>query len=148
MSEVSKLTGIPYPSENDDPWFQGFQMFVDDVDVKHMALFSSVSNILIPPPSVLWNGSSGQLTWDDDFVMPILSSGFLFSIQFGPDQVTRMLTLNDGDKVIITAPYASAKNTTANFSVISGKVSYAPGLFIFGMRYGTRFICNIPQVFT
>lgn len=148
MSQSTKFTNIPFPSETEDPWYGGFVSFTDDLDAKHSALLNTANNVIIPPPSVLWNSSMGQLTWSDDFIVPILSSGFSFKVRFGPDNATRSMLLADGDKVIITVPYTSSNDVVANFAVTSSKVAYQNGLYVFGMRYGTRFIANLPQVFT
>lgn len=151
MSQQTDFCDIPFPSENDDPYWQTFESMMTWFDNQNFALLSSVGNVLVPPGSVNWDASSGQLTWSDDFIMPILSTGgFRFFIRFGPDNATRVLTLNDGDIVVITAPFTSAENIVANFTVIpaGNKVQFASGLFVFGMRVGTRFVANIPQVFT
>ena len=145
----TNLCNIPYPNENDDPYMDGFNSMMTWFDNTNFALLNTVANVLIPPSNLLWDASSGILTWDTDFILPILSSGFQFAIRYGPDAATRMLKLDDGDIVVVTAPFTSASNIVGNFSVIkSGKLAYQQGLFIFGMRYGTRFVANIPQVFT
>jgi len=143
---TSDLTNIPYPDEDQDPFYDTFVDFVTDVDIKFYGLLQSVGNIIIPAPSINWDGV-GVLTWTGDFIMPILKTNFQLAVRFGPDGQTRSMTLNDGDKVVIVAPVTSSENIVANFLVVPGAVAYQAGLFVFGMRVGTRFYANLPQTF-
>lgn len=144
----SAATNIPWPSESDDPYFSGFSYMVSDIDSKIAALTSAAANVIIPPAAMSWNASSGVFSWTGEFVIPIFLAGYNLHIPYGPDKVTSQLILNDGDKVIVTMPYSSGQDVYANFSVITGKVNWSNGIFVFGMRYGNRFISRISQVFT
>lgn len=145
--ESTKLSLIPYPSDNDDPWFEGFQQTIDYVDNQIYGLLVTAGNIIIPPPNIVWNLSLSQLSWDDDFIVNILSSNFSFKIKYGPDGINRSMTLNDGDKVVITVPVSSASDVNGNFKIVSGKLQYATGIYVFGMRVGNKFYANLPTSF-
>jgi hypothetical protein len=145
---ASKLTGLPIPSEDKDPWYDDYVEFVNQVDNQFYGLLSSACHIIVPPTLVDWHAGTGRFSWNDDFRIPILGSGFILNVKFGPDGINRYADLNDGDKLIVTIPITSAGNTVANFQVVSGKVNWANGLFVFGMRMGNNFYANIPTVFT
>lgn len=145
--ETSYFLGLPIPSEDKDPWYDDFKDFVTQVDNGMYGLLASSCGIIAPPPTVTYNNGSGHFEWDDDWKIPILGSGFLLNVKFGPDGINRHVTLADGEKLIVTIPITSATNTYANFQKVSGKVNWNNGLFVFGMRIGNNFYANIPTIY-
>lgn len=138
----------PYPEDNDDPYFEVIDGLFKAQDDSVFGLLNTAGNIIIPPSSVLWNSGTSTLTWNNDFEIPIMSVGFSLSVQFGPDNVNRSATLQDGDRMIVTVPRTSTGAVSANFGVVNGAVSLVSGLFTVGFRRGSRFYANFPQIFT
>lgn len=139
-----------YPDENTDPWFDGFQEFVNDQEATVYGLMSAAlgGNIITGGGAVsfVFNGTTGVLSWTDDFQIPLLSSGFYLNVKYGPDNVTRQMTLHEGDRVVVTVPSVAANNVNANFYVINGKINpdFLTGLFTFGIMKGGKFWANTP----
>lgn len=146
---------MDYPDENQDPYFDRIENFFMQIDQNFFALATlgqpllgggvvSLTNLSVPP-----NPYVGQLIWTQDFEMIVPGSGFSFFIKFGPDQATRSITLNDGDRVIVSIPFISSENISANFTTISGPITSQAqqGLFTLGIyRMGT-FYSNLPRTF-
>lgn len=143
----TRFFNTPYPNEDADPWFEDFQQYTEQIDNQIFGLLSTAGSILIPPSSISFNPSLGRLTWNDDFVMPILGSTHFLNIKFGPDNTNRWIDLNDGDKIIVSVPLASSENINANFAKISGRVVPTAGLFIAGIRRGFNVYMNLPTQF-
>lgn len=151
----TKYFGMDYPDENQDPYFDRIQNFFMQMDENLFALATvaqpmlgggvvTLVNISVPP-----NPYIGQLTWTQDFEMIIPASGFSFFVKFGPDQLNRTITLNDGDRVIVTVPFISSQNINANLSVISGPITSQAqqGLFTLGIYRAGVFYSNLPRTF-
>lgn len=142
----TKFWNFNFPNEDEDPWYDGFVEYGEQNDKAMFGLLSSAAGLIVSP-NITWNGGTGRLSWDADFLMPILGSGFLLEIKYGPDGVNRWIDLNDGDKVIVTCPVISSANVSANFSKVSGKMNPSIGLFVFGFRHGINFYANLPTKF-
>lgn len=136
-----------YPGDNEDPWFEGFESFAQQIDTNLYGLLATAGSILIPPATITFNSLTSRMEWDADFVMPILGSGFLLNIRYGPDNTNRWIDLADGDKLVVTVPVTSSTNVNANFAKISSIVQPVAGLFIAGMRRGSKLYLNLPTEF-
>jgi len=143
MALESDFTKIPYPEEKEDPFFESFQSMVKSIDSKIYGLLASAGNIVIPPNNINWDASQSLLTWDSDFIVPILSTNRKLFVRFGPDQITRTAIIADGEKLIIVAKLTSNEDIVANLQVISNEVPWEDGLFILGMRSGNGLYMNI-----
>jgi len=142
-----------FPEEDTDPWFDDHSDFINRVDASTFALQASCANILIPANNIAWQffygPNYGRLTWDDDFQVPILGSGFFLNISFGPDGQNRFMDLFDGDRVIITIPRTSTGNVLAGkFEISKSKLDARDGLFTVGFSKNNKFYANFPQIFT
>jgi len=146
MALTTQLTEIPYPSEKEDPFFDSFESMVKDIDSKIYGLLSSACNVVIAP-NIVWNASSSLLTWDDDFVVQILSTNRKLLVRYGPDTLSRSATVNDGDKLIIVVPNSSDVNVVANLQIVPANIPWQTGLFILGMRYVNGLYMNISTRF-
>lgn len=146
MALLSSLTEIPYPDEKEDPFFDSFQSMINDMDDKFYGLLSSACNVVVSP-NITWNASGSLLTWDDDFIIPILSTNRKLIVRYGPDLVSRSATVNDGDKLIITVPRSSAQDVIANLQIVSVSIPWQNGLFVLGMRSGNGLYMNISTRF-
>lgn len=136
-----------FPEENDDPYYEKIHTFFDQIDQATFALQNSASNVICPPSSVSWNGLAHTLTWNDDFIIPLMKSGFYLKVQYGPDGVSRSATFVPGQRLVVVIPVTSSGELTANFQVVNSKVAIEHGLFTVGFCYGNRFYANFPQVF-
>jgi|SRR6185295_2567547 len=139
--------GWPYPEENDDPYFDEIAAFFVSQDDTVFGLMNTMANIIIPPSGVNWNPLSMTLTWNADFEIPLMATGFSLFVKYGPDQANRTAVLGDGGRLIVVVPRTSTGNVTANFSVVHGVVPIQTGLFTVGFCRGTHFYANFPQVF-
>ena len=137
-----------HPEENDDPYYDIIADFFIEQDDTTFGLMNTASNIIIPPDIVSWNPIAHMLTWNNDFVIPLMSVGFNLNIQFGPDGLTRAATFAEGDRMIVVVPRTSTGTITANFSLVNGAVNIQNGLFTVGFCRGYKFYANFPQVFT
>lgn len=147
--------GMDYPDENQDPYFDRIENFFMQIDQNFFAMTTlnqpmlgggvvSLTNLSVPP-----NPYVGQLIWTQDFEMMIPASGFSFFVKFGPDGLTRSVILNDGDRLIVTIPYISSANISANFTKISGPITSQPqtGLWTLGIYRAGVFYSNLPKTF-
>ena len=143
MALETDFTKIPYPQEKEDPFYESFKSMIVAVDTKIYGLLSSAGNIVIPPNNMVWDASQSLLTWDSDFIVPILSTNRKLFVRFGPDQVTRTAIINDGEKLIIVAHLTSNEDVVANLQIVNNEVPWQDGLFILGMRSGNGLYMNI-----
>jgi len=144
----TKYFSWTYPEENDDPHFETLEGFFQQQDDTTFGLMNTACNIIIPPTSVVWNGGTKTLTWNDDFEIPLMQAGFSLKIKYGPDGLTRSATFSDGDRMIVSVPRTSSGEVTANFALVNGSTSINSGLFTVGFCRGSLFYANLPQVFT
>lgn len=146
MSNESPFLKIPYPNEDDDPWFEGYQETINSVDEFIYGLMATAVNILIPADNIAFNSGTGILSWTGQFQIPIIGSGYFLNIPYGPDQATPQITLNENDRVVVIVPRNSSKNISGYFTKIAGgKIIGQKGLFTLGMRLNNKFYANIPQ---
>jgi hypothetical protein len=136
-----------FPDENQDPFFDLISAFYAQQDAAVFSLLNTAANIVIPPSIVSWDQNTGTLTWNSDFEVPLMKSGFSLFVKFGPDAINRQAVMNDGDRLVVVAPNESGGTVNANFAVVSGAVAIQQGLFTVGFRRGNRFYGNFPQVF-
>jgi hypothetical protein len=144
----SNFFGWTFPDDTQDPYFDTIRAFFSQQDESVFALLNSASNIIIPPSAVAWSPSFHQLTWNADFEIPLMKSGFSLKVKFGPDGINRFATINDGQRLIVTVPTTSTGEVTANFAVVDGIVTGRNGLFTVGFCRGLNFYANFPQVYT
>lgn len=146
------LTQTPYfkwqiPDENEDPHFDKLVTLFQNIDDAVFGLINTAGNVCIPAAGLAWNPFTFVLSWTGQFEIPLVATGFSLLIPFGPDGVTKQITLADGDRVIATVPRTAGAHVTANLSKVSAPPTLAAGLFTIGYCRGTNFYGNFPQTF-
>ena len=134
------------PDENKDPWYVDFVELIGGIDAGVYALQNTAGNVIIPLGTISWDGSYKRLSWTDDFLIPIIKSGFFLRVKFGPDGVNRYIDLNEGDRVYISVPTTSATEVTGLLQKTSGGMFGDQTIMTFGYLYGNKFYANLPTV--
>lgn len=140
-------TGWNYPEENQDPHYDTLQTFFNEQDDTVYGLMNSAANIILPPGSMAWAQltAGGTLSWTGNFEIPLLC-GFSLYIQFAPDGVSKSVTLNDGDRLVVSVPRTASGIVNANFKVVNGAVTFENGLITVGFVRGNKFHHNLSSV--
>ena len=105
MTENSQRMGWPYPSKDQDPWYQQFVDFVDGVDASSYASREDRSVILAGGGTVSWDLSTKTLTWTDTITLTAPLTGFSCQIPAGSVQ------LEEGEYFYTTLTRAPLSNT-------------------------------------
>lgn len=124
MSQQTSRMGFPFPSENDDPWFDPFQEFAAAVD---SAEFSEAdNNNLIPTGEAifLWDLASSTLAWDAPFYFSGFTTAFRARIE-GPAGTAP--TLANGGAGLVEA---GKHRYLVTFVSGAGEVSAGPSAMI------------------
>jgi hypothetical protein len=137
-----------YPDDTLEPYFDIISAFYTQQDNGVFALMNTAANIIIPPSTINWNPFTLTLSWVGSFQIPLMSSGFILNIPFGPDGVNSSVSFQNGSRLIITVPSTSGGAVTANFGLVHGAVSITDGLYTVGFCSGTKFYANFPQVYS
>ena len=116
--EITKFLSIPIPGENSDPFMNQFRNYTNKIE--EIMLFNKLfNNLYITGGGTrTWVGASGILTWTDDWVIPVFHYGKKILVQYGNDDLTRAVTLQDGQALIVTVPASLSVNRTVNFDVL------------------------------
>lgn len=157
MANFTKFYNLPFPDENQDPYFETQEQFYNFQDQTMYGLlaaqqpivgggFIGFTNLSIFPSPFI-----GQLTWTDDFHFLIPGSSFMLNINYGPDNATRVATLNEGDRIYCNIPLTAAMDVTTNFKIINGPITIdrvqLQGFFTLGVYRAGQFFSNLPRVF-
>jgi len=138
MAETLARMGWTFPSEGDDPWFNGLKQFFQQLDAAGFA-YSENTNV-IPMSGGIFSfvASTNQLTWGTAIELSSFTSGFTASITAGS------LTITDGQVLYVDMPRGLTQNTTitlntaAKLAASSGKLLHDK--IAIGIRRGTRII--------
>ena len=110
MAETPR-TKLPYPSENQDPWYRYFEQFCLAVDGEIFAGWEDRGYIIAGGGVVSWDASSGELAWDE--TIEITSSVVGFLVQFAADT----LVMQEGGFAYWMAVRAPTDNVPSTFVV-------------------------------
>lgn len=135
--ETTQFLGIRYPSEQADPFWDEYVAQMQDLDV---ILFHRKiqNNLFIGDGGALaWNGA-GVLTWSADFVVPVFYWGRRVLVRFGPDNLTRAVTLADGQALVVNMPTVMNADVVVNFEVASQLNPAVHNQWVAGWRIGTK----------
>lgn len=129
MAETSPRMGWPYPSENEQPWFEIFEDFIRALDASAYAGREDRNLILMGGGTVSWDGTT--LSWSEPIEVLSPNTGLLAQIPAGS------ISPNDGQVVRGDIPRAIGINT----SMALGLASFAANnnnSILFAIRRGTR----------
>lgn len=76
-----------FPSEGDDPYFDTFRSFANELDAADYGLSDDKNLIATGTAAFTWDAGSGLLEWSDDFYFSGYTTGFHVRIQ-GPSSQT------------------------------------------------------------
>lgn len=93
MAEETQRMGIPYPSENDDPWWTGFVDFVRSLDSHHFASFEDRNIFFLEGGTFSW--LDGTLEWTAGLKIISPSTGIMSTLASGT------LDMDDGDFMVV-----------------------------------------------
>lgn len=138
MAEYSTFLRIPYPEENQDPFWDTWKSFVQELD-KHVYMAKVKSNLmLLGGGTVTFDSGTGVLEWTEDFTIPYLETGYKLVVSYGPTDGFRQATLSDGEILYVEIPYAMAQDVTVQCYVAS-TLDGASDKWVLGVRSGDHF---------
>ena len=138
MSLQTTYNRFIYPEEYEDPFWDNFEQLVSDVDKAIFMNKVKGSLFIGGGGSLAFSSTSGILSWSDNFVIPILTSGFKIDVQFGTDGATRQVGLLDGQALVVEIPFAMSANVTRNFSVVSQLQQTSHTQWVAAVRIGDK----------
>lgn len=144
--EITTFMNWPIPDENKDPWYKDFVDLVKEFDSSVGALLNTAGNLIIPLGTVTWNASFKEVTWTDDFLIPIVQSGFYLRIKYGPDLATRKIFIDNGERLIIRVPTTSAQELEGFIDKVSGSQVLDPTIFTLGFIHSNKLFIKLPTV--
>jgi len=130
MTQSSPRLGWPYPSQYDDPWFDGFEDLVSALDGSGFASREDRSIIWTGGGVLTWTLASGTLDWTDTISILSPISGKLIQIAAGS-----IASWADGEIVYVDITRSILANGTAAFSKVSTLPSTDDAM-AFGVRVG------------
>lgn len=148
MPDTSRFK-MSFPSENEDPHYEGLVNFFEEIDANLYANYS-----LHQPVSgggeislVALNSNTSRLSWTEDFEFPVLGSGKSIKLRYGPDGVSRHIDLTNGDRVVFDIALSSAGDIVQNLyklnGIISADVAQIPLLYTLGIFKNGQFFSKL-----
>lgn len=134
------FNGWGYPEYKEKPYYETFKKFVGDVDVDVYYLKTASNTFLCGGGSLSWNGPLGVLSWTADFSIPIIMSGYVVQVKFGPDNVNRAISIVPGGFAYIQLPTVITDNTTRNMRA-AAKWDGTGGVYVIALNQGN--ICYV-----
>jgi len=86
MTANSPRMGWPYPAREDDPWYDGFEDFVQADDASGFAHREDRNLFITGGGTLSWDAGTGVLTWTEAIQLVSPTTGFLLGI--AADSVT------------------------------------------------------------
>jgi hypothetical protein len=81
--EATPLLQIPYPSENDNPFFGGFVTMINDVDAKLLAAREDRNLVLFSGGTFTWSASTSTLSWSGNLSIFSPLTGYVLYVPAG-----------------------------------------------------------------
>jgi len=120
MTEATTWTQIPYPSEDDDPWYIGFQAMAATLDAAQYAHREDRHLLISGGGTVAWNSVTGVLSWSAEIQILAAITGRQWTIAAGS------VTLSTS--VGLIAQTTINRAPTVNTAVVVSAGSTVPGL--------------------
>lgn len=121
MTEKTPFVEHPYPSEDEDPWFSGFQDFANALDGADYATREDRHLIFSGGGTVSWNHVTSTLSWTADISILAAITGRLWTIP-GPDSIV----LDSASGIIFHTIINRAPSLNGNVAPLAGNT--VPGL--------------------
>ena len=120
MAETTDRMGVPYPSENQNPYYSTFESMANELDQLNFAWFNHINTIVAGGGTISWSSGTLSFTADIDIVSPthgvkqtiplaesgisVQSGAFLYvTLSLGPTTVSEMTDAN-GRLLVSTSP--------------------------------------------
>lgn len=114
----------PIPEFDKDPYYDEFSGLMNQVDLSVYHVKNASNLFFIGGGVVTWSAGLQILSWTEDFVLPLMMSGFEVLVPYGPDGINRAVGITSGSFVYIELPTLITSNQTVKMksaSVWSGK---------------------------
>jgi len=131
MATTSRY-GIPYPDENQDPWYNAFVSMMTQVDETLFAGFEADNIVVLGGGTVSWDGAN--LSWTSGIVVVCPSFGTLETLTTTPSPVA----IADGNFMVLslTRGATTAVSLDGAVSVVT-QVPIDVNSYVFCYRSGT-----------
>ena len=133
MPNTSRVK-IPYPRENQDPWYEVFVDFAEAVDRGIFSTWEDRNFILMGGGVFIFDAGTGLLVWDDDIEILSAVTGFLLKITAGS------INLADGEMLyveLIRAPQNPPALTVKKATQLPN-VGIGHDFFVLAVRRGAQ----------
>lgn len=131
----------PYPSENQNLWYEAFKSFIDALDASGFAAREDRSLVLTGGGTVTWTTIGSLLTWTQPIQIVSPLTGFLLSIPAGS------VTLEVGQFLYATLVRAPTRNQNINVAVGNQVPSNDQDLLL-AVRVGTSLVFGSGMILT
>jgi hypothetical protein len=129
MAEQTTRMGWPYPSENQDPYFDALEAFFSAADVSSYASRENDNVILTEGGTISFNSTSGVVDWTSNISILSAIAGFNWTLEIG------QFTLDDGQLAYLTLNRSPTQNTVVTATVAS-QVPSTNNTLVFAVRRG------------
>lgn len=138
MSYESTYLKIAYPEEHQDPFYETYESQVNSTD-EILFMQKIQNNLIIGGGGIIsFSSITQQLTWTQDFIVPVFHYGKKITLSYGPDNATRVASILDGYALVIEIPYVLTDNITTNIKVLSQLTPLNHQQWVLGFRTGTK----------
>jgi hypothetical protein len=127
----------PYPSENQDPWWEKFKSFVEAVDQSFYTTREDKNFVLFGGGTVSFDASSGLLSWTDPLEGVAATTGYRWNI---PTPTTGgSVTLQDGEFFYVELTRAP-QSTQSLVAEKGSRIPVSDDALVIAQRLGTAVI--------
>ena len=133
MAQTPRLA-LPYPDENQDPFYDSFTAFAESVDQSLFAAQEDRNIIFSGGGTLTFDSGASTLTWSADFQFTAAETGFSWSVSAGT-----LAGISDGKLVAVTL----VRNPTSNVVCTMATYDSIPinnDKLVIGVRRGTTFV--------
>jgi hypothetical protein len=120
----------PYPAENEDPWFDGFEDLIAALDASGYASREDRNLIMGRGGIVSFSAGTGLLSWDSPLEIYSTIKGFIFTIPVGS------VSLQEGELFYVDLVRAPTGEQTV-VPVVASQVPASDTAFVVGIRRET-----------
>jgi hypothetical protein len=136
--EQSTFLKIPFPSENEDPFWDGYLAQIEAQDA--LAFQAKIqSNIFVGGGgTITFTPGTSTLNWTSDFIIPVFHYGKKITISFGPDNLNRQAIIPDGYAIVVEIPYSMTDNVVGQMRLLAQLTPANHQQCVIGWRLGNK----------
>jgi len=113
------LNRYTYPEWDAKPYWDVIKSFYGELDVAVYQAKNRDHAFLCGGGSLTWNPLTFTFAWTDDFKIPLVMSGFVTSVEYGPNGTSRSAAIQSGECLYCVLPTQVTANVTRNAAVAS-----------------------------